>query len=104
MIHHRQRLSLGLEPGDDTPRVHAKLDYLDRHATPDRFQLFGDINHATTAFSELFPDFVRADNIAGLLRRWNTYHHRPGSAWGNGGLQKSTGPFVRSHQDFKVIS
>ena len=32
MVHHRQRLALRLEPGDDLPGVHAQLDDLERDA------------------------------------------------------------------------
>ena len=32
MIHHRQRLPLGFETGDHLPRVHSRLDDLQRHA------------------------------------------------------------------------
>ena len=36
MVHHRQRLPLGLEAGDDLPRVHARLDDLQRDPAADR--------------------------------------------------------------------
>ena len=36
MIHHRQRLPLRLEPGDDLLGVHAQLDDLQRHAAAHR--------------------------------------------------------------------
>ncbi len=34
MIHQRQRLALGLEPGDDLTRVHPELDDLERDFAP----------------------------------------------------------------------
>ena len=38
MVHERQRLPLGLEAGDDLPRVHARLDDLQRHLAADRLR------------------------------------------------------------------
>ena len=44
MVHHRQSLPLGLEPGDDLPGVHAGLDDLQRHPAADRFLLLGHVD------------------------------------------------------------
>ena len=52
MIHHRQRLSLGLESGDDAPRVHAQLDDFERDAASDRFLLLRPVNDPTAAFAD----------------------------------------------------
>jgi hypothetical protein len=35
MVHHRQRLALGLKAGDDLPAVHPRLDDLKRDAAFD---------------------------------------------------------------------
>ena len=67
MVHHRQRLPLGLEPGDDLLGVHAQLDDLERHAPTDRFLLLGHVDHATAAFADLLEQFVTADLVARLL-------------------------------------
>ena len=52
MVHHRQRLPLGLEPGDDLLGVHAQLDDLERDAPPHRLGLLGHIDHAAAAFAD----------------------------------------------------
>ena len=52
MIHHRQRLPLGLEAGDDALRVHAQLDDLERDAAPDGFLLLGHVNHAAATLAD----------------------------------------------------
>ena len=61
MVHHRQRLALGLEPRDDALGVHAQLDDLQRHPTAHRLFLFGHINDAATAFTDLLQDFIMPD-------------------------------------------
>jgi hypothetical protein len=52
MIHHRQRLPLRLEAGDDLLGVHAQLDDLERHAAADGFGLLRHVDHAAAAFAE----------------------------------------------------
>ena len=69
MVHQRQRLPLGLEPGDDLLGVHAQLDDLERDAAADRLLLLGHINHAAAAFADLLEQFVAADPVAGLFAR-----------------------------------
>ena len=69
MIHHCQGLPFGLKPRHHRPSVHAQLDDLQRHPPPDRLLLFGDIHHATSAFTDLLAKFVVADRRAELLRR-----------------------------------
>ena len=54
MIHHGQRLPLGLEAGDHLLGVHAQLDDLERDAAADGFGLLGDIDHAAPAFADPF--------------------------------------------------
>ena len=68
MVHHRQRLPLGLEAGDDLLGVHAELDDLERDAAAHRFLLFGHIDDAAAAFADLLEQFVAADAVAGPLR------------------------------------
>ena len=67
MVHHRQRLPLGLEPGDHLPRVHARLDDLQRHAPLDRLVLLGHEDDAHAAFADLLQQLVGADLGAGLF-------------------------------------
>ena len=67
MIHHRQGLPLGLEPGDHLPRVHARLDDLERDPALDRLRLLGHVDHAHAAFADLLEQLVGADLRAGLL-------------------------------------
>ena len=64
MIHHRQRLPLGLEPGDDLLGVHAQLDDLERHAPPHRLGLLGDIDHAAPAFADALQQLVAPERLA----------------------------------------
>ena len=53
MVHHRQGLPLGLEAGDHLPRVHARLDDLERDRPLDRLGLLGHEDHAHAAFADL---------------------------------------------------
>ena len=59
MVHHRQGLPLGLEAGQDLPRVHARLDDLQRHAPADRLFLVGKIDRAKTAFAQHAAELIR---------------------------------------------
>ena len=61
MVHHRQSLALGLEPGDDLAAVHARLDDLQRDAAPDRLPLFGHRNFAHPAHPDSLQQLVTAD-------------------------------------------
>ena len=65
MVHHRQGLPLGLEAGDDLPRVHARLDDLQRDGPLDRLGLLGHEHDAHAAFADLLQQLVRADDRAG---------------------------------------
>ena len=58
MVHQRQRLAFGFEPGDDAFRVHAQLDDLKRDVPADGLFLFGHINDAAAAFADLLQQFV----------------------------------------------
>ena len=64
MIHQRQRLPLGLKPGDDTLGVHAQLDDFERHPPAHRFFLLGHINHAAAAFADSLQQLVRPDALS----------------------------------------
>ena len=67
MIHHRQRLTLGLKTIDDLLRVFAGSNKLKRYLAFDGFSLLGDIDSAHTSFGNLADNFVRANEILGLL-------------------------------------
>ena len=68
MIHQRQRLAFGLEPGDDVFGVHAQLDDLEGDLPAHRLLLLGHINHAATAFADLLQQFVAANPVAGFFQ------------------------------------
>ncbi len=65
MVHHRQRLTLALESGDDLLGVHAGLDDLERHAAADRFFLLGEVDDTHAPLADLLAELVGAD-----LRSW----------------------------------
>ena len=65
MVHHRQRLPLGLEAGDHLPGVHARLDDLQRDRPLDRLGLLGHEDDAHAAFADLLQELVGADDRAG---------------------------------------
>ncbi len=60
MVHQRQRLALGFEPGDDLLGVHPPLDDLERHLSTRRL-LLGEVDLAHSSFADLLPDGVVAD-------------------------------------------
>ena len=64
MIHHRQRLPLRLETGDDLLGVHAKLGDLQRDAATHRLGLLRDIDHAAPAFTDSLQQFVASERLA----------------------------------------
>ena len=82
MVHHRQGLPLGLEPGDHLLGVHARLDDLQRDAAADRLGLLGDKDDSHSPFANLLQQLVAADEGAGLLghdrgRSWPQPRRRP---------------------------
>jgi hypothetical protein len=60
MVHHRQRLTLLLEPLEDGAGAHARLDELERHLPFDRCGLVGDPDLAHAALAELLGERVAA--------------------------------------------
>ena len=89
VVHQRQRLPLGVEPGQHAPRIHPRLDQLQRHLTLDRFGLLGQVDRAHAALADHLDQRVpagddRADPFArrdpgragrgGLRRRWRWWH------------------------------
>ena len=67
MVHQRQRLTFGLEPGDDFPGVHAGLDDFERHLAMHRLELLGHVHHAKSAFPNLLEQLVTSDHRPGAL-------------------------------------
>ena len=67
VVHHRQGLALGLEPGDDLLRVHAGLDDLQRDPAADGLGLLGHVDGAHAAFADLLQELVGADGRAELF-------------------------------------
>ena len=74
MVHHRQRLALGLEARDDLAAVHAGFDDLQRHPPLHRRELFRDVDLAEAALADELQNFVPADDRAGVFRRWHELH------------------------------
>ena len=65
MVHHRQGLPFGFEPGDDLPGVHARLDDLQGHAPPDRLRLLGQVDDAKPPLANLLQQLIGSDDRAG---------------------------------------
>ena len=61
MVHHGQRLPLGLEAGHDLLAVHARLDDLERDLALHRLRLLSHPDDAHAAFADLLQQLVRAD-------------------------------------------
>src|SRR5262249_27460755 len=61
MIHHRQRLPLGLKSGNDLPGIHPELDDLQRDHAAHGLFLLGHEDHAEAAFADLLEELVAAD-------------------------------------------
>ncbi len=68
MVHHGQRLALGLEAGHDLLGVHAELDDLQRDPALDRLGLLGQVDDPHPAFAEGFEDLVGTDALWRLER------------------------------------
>jgi hypothetical protein len=54
VVHDGQGLPLGLKPGNHLPRVHPRLEHLERHLAAHRLRLFGHEHDAKPAFADLF--------------------------------------------------
>jgi hypothetical protein len=62
MIHDSQGLPLELEAREDLAGVHARLDELDRHATPNWLRLLGNPDGSHSAFADFFQQPIAAAN------------------------------------------
>jgi hypothetical protein len=76
VVHQRQGLAFGLEPGDDLVGVHARLDDLQRHAASDRVFLLGHEHGAHPTLADLLEQLVGTDTRAGSFtdRAWSLGH------------------------------
>jgi len=83
VVHHRQRLALGLEPRDDLGAVHPGLDDLERDLAPDGVLLLGHVDNAHAPFADRLQQPVGADPRArpfrdrGVRDRDRVRPHRP---------------------------
>ena len=67
VVHQRQGLAFGLEPGDHLLRVHPRLDDLEGHPSCDRLLLLGHVDDAHAAFANLLQQLVGTDAGAGAF-------------------------------------
>ena len=68
VVHQRQSLAFGFEPGQDLRGVHAGFDELDGDFAFDRLLLFGHPDRPHAPFADRFHQLVAAgDDRAGLL-------------------------------------
>ncbi len=59
MVHHRQGVPLGLEACQNLTRVHAQLEDLDRHATPNGLFLVSQIDDAKATLAQDAAERIR---------------------------------------------
>src|SRR4029453_7507305 len=71
--HQRQGLALGLEPGNDLVRVHARLDDFDGDAAAKGLRLLGEIDGPHASLTEQLDDVIRAE-VAGERAGERTIH------------------------------
>ena len=102
MVHHRQGLLLGLKAGEHLPRVHARLDDLERHAPLDRMLLLGQEHGPHAAFAEFLQQAIGADLRAGLFQKRLVDRGR-GRECGRRGLEKVHGALMRIQQCFHAL-
>jgi len=102
MIHHRQRLPLGLESRNHLPTVHPRLDNLQRHLAPHRPNLLGHVHHAHPTPADLLQQLVRPDTGANSLgREAFGFGYPKARRWR---LQKAARVLVSLQQRFHLFS
>src|SRR5208283_2329318 len=82
MIHQGKGLAFGLKPSDDALGLHAEFDDLERYPAADWLLLFGQVNHAATALSNLLQQLIPPDPranrfVAGRFRADGLRQGRP---------------------------
>ena len=87
VVHHGQRLTLGLEAGEDGRRVQAGLEHLQSDAPTHRFALPGAVDDGEATLADLFDDPVRTDRL-GVLERLLVHHGRLDHLVGSGVLDQ----------------
>ncbi len=68
MVHERQGLALGLEPGQHLPAIHARFDQLEGHPPPHGLMLLGHEDDPHAALADLLQQLIRTDLRAGFLQ------------------------------------
>ena len=69
MVHHRQGLTLVLEPGHHPFAVHPQLDRLQGDPPTHRLALLRHVDHPAAPFPDLFQELAPAESLAhGILR------------------------------------
>jgi hypothetical protein len=58
MVHQSQGLAFGFESRDNSPGVHAKLNYFESHSTPNWLLLLGHVDGPAASFPNLLQNFV----------------------------------------------
>ena len=105
MVHHGQRLPLGLEPRDDLLGVHAQLDDLERHAPAHRFSLLRHIHHAATTFAHALQQLVAPQSLAhGFVGRIGEVQFDGGFDGARCRGQRVLRLFVGSKQGFEALA
>ncbi len=71
VIHQRQGLAFGLEPGDDRLGIHARFDDLEGDRSADGLLLLGHVDDAHAPFADLLEQLVWADPFARAIGNGN---------------------------------
>ena len=85
MVHDGQRLPLGLEAGQDVPRVHPELDDLERDGATEGLELLGFVHDAHATLAQHADHAVRADAVGCCCRRRERRHCLEEARIGRGG-------------------
>src|SRR6266852_4234271 len=64
MVHHRQRLPLGLEAGYHVLGIHARLEDFEGHLAAKRLLLLRHVHDTEAALADLLQQLVRTDECA----------------------------------------
>ncbi len=79
VVHHRERLALGLEARDYALRVHAQLDHFQRDTATHRLLLLRHPHDTAAAFADFLEQLVATDDGARRaidLTRWRRMNGR----------------------------
>ena len=63
MVHHRQRLTFGLESRDNLAGVHSQLDHFEGDKASHGFFLLGYENRAAAALADLLENLIAAESV-----------------------------------------